>query len=196
MSKSKTPKLSPSTRKELAALRPALDSAREIYRQPPIQCSAELEAIAGRRDPAWGEAWERTPELVRARFLWLEDQHNELLREVAELRRLQERIAQELDAQDARDNKGGRPPLALDDEIEQAEAELHKRHPKGYPYTGSEPRAMEYARAVAGIINTWHPDGEPIAPETVAKRLRQIHKKEQRATPKGAAKPRVSGDAD
>ncbi|MBU6405337.1 MAG: hypothetical protein KGQ84_11610 [Proteobacteria bacterium] len=188
MSKSKNPKITREEREALAAVRPGLDALREALRKP-LPATAEHEAAAHRRIAAWAEAWAQTPPLVQAKFNWLEDRVTELLRDRVELDRLKDRLAQEADKSASSGAKGGRPPEWLDDEIKLALEEVRARFPDGLP-------VQRLILEVSGVVNLncAKQGRELIAPETLARRIRQL-KKKQGATSPGAAKPRVSRDA-
>lgn len=179
MPKSKNPKITLEAAQRIAALWPAFEALVKSMRNP-LPPTPETEANAARRVAAWNAAWEETPELVRARFNWLEDRLSELLRDSVELDRLKDRLAHESIAQQDREDKGGRDRMATDDEItvalDRARVKLGPRHTK-----------QRLDLETTAILNTSRSkDGRGlIAPATVADARRRLGNT-------NIAKPKVS----
>ncbi|WP_136256487.1 hypothetical protein [Metallibacterium scheffleri] len=168
MPKSKNPKITLEAAQRRAVLWPATAQIAEALRNP-LPPTPETEAKATRRVAAWSAAWAQTPELVRAKFEWLEERVSELLRDSNELHRLKDRLAQERYKQDARTAKGGREPMATDEEITAALAMAGSN-------LGARHTVMRLDLETAAILNASRTkDGrELIAPATVADARRRL----------------------
>jgi hypothetical protein len=179
MPKSKNPKITLEAAQRRAVLWPATAQIAEALRNP-LPPTPETEAKAARRVAAWSAAWAQTPELVRAKFTWTEERVSELLRDSNELHRLKDRLAQERYKQDARTAKGGREPMATDEEITAALATARRK-------LGARHTMQRLDLEAAAILNaSRQQDGrELIAPATVADARRRLANT-------NIAKPKVS----